>query len=171
VTSEWFPGEGRNADDEAFLAELRRLALSAGLADVGPDDTGTAIWEDETGAGWVVAWIRIPGLPRDADPQLQVGFNLNGREMESLVATWETHGFLLDNWDELSGFERDSVGAARRAFEWVSEQLCRPVVRLDWSRRWGPDRSEWLLADTGLMLWSEFASRRPSSVPRVTRLR
>ena len=96
TAAEWFPGEGRNADDEAFLAELRSHAAGRGLADVRPEDIGTSIYADDAEL-WVVAWLDVPRLDAgDAQPQLQVGFDLSDPGLEPLVATWETHGYLLD---------------------------------------------------------------------------
>ena len=130
MTSQWFPGEGRNADDEAFLAELRSLASVRGLADVRPEDTGTSIYAEQ----WVVARARVPRLPAGADVELQVGSGAGHPVVPPLVACWETHGFLLDQWEEVKGNESTSTELADRAFRWMSEQLERPVSRRDWPR-------------------------------------
>ena len=159
TASEWFPGEGRNADDEAFLAELRRLAARSGLVDVRPEATGTAVhkW------GWVVAWARVPGLEAgDADPQLQVGFDASDAGVPPLVATWETYGFLLDNWDELvaTGGAGTPVDMAGRAFDWLGTQVRRPVEVATWNRWHRRAVRMWRLADTGELITGDYASLR-----------
>jgi hypothetical protein len=134
VTSAWFPGEGRDPDDEAFLTELRARASTWGLADVSPEDT--FVVEDEW--GWLVACVSVPGLDAgDARPELQVGFVLARAGVPPLVATWETHGHLLGNWDELDLGTRSPTpaGMADRTFAWLDEQLRRPVELVTW-RTW-----------------------------------
>ena len=167
----WFPGEGRNADDEAFLSELRALTDASGLADVPSAATGVSIWRDPADRGWLVAWVRVPGLPEDADVQLQVGFDVSNPEVESLVACWETHGYLLDQWEAQSVPVQDPGAMAHQAFVWFQQQLRRPVVRLDFPRRWRSEVSEWRLADSGQVLWADPVFRQPKGEGRVTRLR
>ena len=172
TTSEWFPGEGRNADDEAFLTELRRLAARSGLADVRPEATGTEVhkW------GWLVVWAGVPRLEAgDADPQLQVGFDADAG-VSPLVATWETYGFLLDNWDELvpAGGAGPPVDMAGRAFDWLSRQVRRPVELATWNRWRRRAVRMWRLADTGELITGDYASfrlaeRRPPDLLRRLR--
>jgi hypothetical protein len=157
VTTKWFPGAGGTPEAEDFLSELRELAAAWGLADVRAGDTGTAAdrW------GWLVAWVRVPGLPAGpVDPQLQVGFGRTA-VVPPLVTTWETDGLLLDSWDDLdlSGFDPSPPGMARRAFQWFDEQLHRPVERLSWRTRRGATTSLWRLADGGEPIWWERAAR------------
>jgi hypothetical protein len=171
--SEWFPCEGRTADDQAFLTELRRLVARSGLADVRPEGTGTTVhtW------GWLVAWARVPGLEAgDADPQLQVGFGRSDGLVPPLVATWETHGFLLGNWDELvaAGRAGPPVAVAGQAFDWLSRQVRRPVELATWNRRRRKAVRLWRLADTGELITGDhagfrLAERRPPDL--VVRLR
>jgi hypothetical protein len=173
VTSEWFPGAGRNADDEVFLAELRALAESWGLADVRPEATAvrTHRW------GWLVVCARVPRLDAgDADPQLQVGFDLSDSATPPLVATWETDGFLLDSWNDLSHPSPTPTGMAEAASAWMGEQLRRPVERRTWETRRLRRRSTysaWFLADTERLLCQHPERlRSPRGVPEwVQRLR
>lgn len=172
VSSDWFLGEGRNADDEAFLAELRSLATDRGLVDVRPEDTWTSVYADDAEI-WLVAGLDVPGLDAgDAGPQLQVGFDLSDPAIEPLVACWETHGYLLDQWESLPARDATPRAMAARAFDWMAEQLGRPVLRRDWARLWRRDISEWVLGDTDQLLWSnQIFVHTLRGVPRVTRLR
>jgi hypothetical protein len=173
VVARWFPGEGGTPDGEAFLAELRGLAVAWGLADVRAQDTGTAAdrW------GWLVAWTRVPGLRDGRAVQLQVGLGQTALT-PPLVAAWETEGLLLDVWDELDlwGFDPSPSGMARRAFGWLDEQLRRPVEWRAWPARRPWTRSPyraWCLADTGELVCPQPRGREPPRRPpeRVERLR
>jgi hypothetical protein len=114
----WFPGEGRNADDEAFLGELRTLALHEGLADVRPEDT--TIHSTPEGAEPLILYFRVPGLPPSkADPTLQIGFSWSGSD-PFLVGTWEVHG------TDARGLRETSIRVVARA----AEAACR-VARVD----------------------------------------
>jgi hypothetical protein len=171
----WFPGEGRNADDEAFLGELRTLALHEGLADVRPEDT--TIHSTPEGAEPLILYFRVPGLPPSkADPTLQIAFSWSGSD-PFLVGTWEVHGYLLDLFDDIdtSGVERTPEAFARRAFEWLHEQLRRPVELHEWTVGSRPPRREWRLLDPEeplVLLRSGWPFRRRREEPdRVVRLR
>jgi hypothetical protein len=82
----WFPGEGRNPDDEAFLAELRRLAATSGLADATPADTRVYAWDA------LVVLVAIPKLQDlTARPMLEVV----SRGSQLMVGV-ETYDHLVD---------------------------------------------------------------------------
>ncbi|WP_448626331.1 hypothetical protein [Geodermatophilus sp. URMC 64] len=68
MASLWFPGEGRNEDDEAFLAELRACADARGLVDATPADSTLFTWEYV-----LVLLVEVPGLQGiPAKPTLEV---------------------------------------------------------------------------------------------------
>jgi hypothetical protein len=172
TTAEWFPGEGRRADDEAFLARLRSRAGAEGLVDVVPEST----WALEA-SGITAACVRPPGLPvgRPA-PVLQVGLARPARE-RILLGAWETWGYVLDLPEiiDITHVSPTPEGLADRAFRWLVEQLGRPVERLEWtSGRW-PPRIELRLRhpDEPLALQrSGWPFRRRRAAPnRVVRLR
>ena len=158
MASEWFPGDGRAPEGEAFLAELRVRATAWGLADVRAEDSGTA--RDRW--GWLVAWVRVPGLRAGAAGlQLQAGLGLTAAT-PPLVAAWAADGALLDCWEELDPFPYDCspTGRSHRAYDWFGEQLRRPVERLCWRTRRHGTTSLLRLADSGDPIWAEPAARR-----------
>ena len=175
TAAEWFPGEGRNAEEEAFLAELRALAAQQGLPDVRPDDT-TLHASPGDGEPLILSFS-VPGLPpTKADPTLQVGFSLSWSE-PFLAGTWEVYGYLFDLFEDIdiAGVERTPEAFARRAFEWLHEQLRRPVELHEWTSGPWPPRMEWRLQDPDeplVLLRSGWPFRRRRGTPdRSVRLR
>ena len=172
MSREWFPGEGRHADDEAFLARLRTRAAAEGVADA---DAGSS-WAGDAG-GLVAACVRVPGAPVEGvAPDLQVGL---ARDTTGwvLVGQWSTSDHVLDlpQSIDISDLSRTPEGLADRAFEWLVGQLARPVERLEWTAgRWSP-RIELRLGDPDELLAlpsSGWPFRRRRGEPdRVTRLR
>jgi hypothetical protein len=162
----------------ARRSEILRCSHAAGrgLADVRPEDTGTSIYANDAEL-WVVAWLDVPRLDAgDAQPQLQVGFDLSDPGLEPLVATWETHGYLLDAWRSwnLGARPHTPAGMAARAFDWLEQQLQRPAELAEWRTWRGKSTRMWRPSDTGQSICCDFASwklqdRRPAD--SVTRLR
>lgn len=185
MTSEWFRGAGRSAVEDAFLGQLRRRAATSGLLDVEPAATHVHVLGDIP----LVVCVKVPGMA-DADGQvaLQVGWDAAASDDPLFVGEWTgEHDFVIDGWDQVdidvTGVEPTPGQMADRAFEWLTDQLRHPVVRLDWDSGTGSPRSEWYLADTGRRLWEDGFRRRrslrrpwrrvdPRPEPdRVTRLR
>ena len=185
TASEWFPGEGRNAEEEEFLAQLRAQAVARGLADVLPPATHSHAWTDVP----LVVCAMVPGMSDgDGDVALQVGWAAAEPAGPLFVGEWNgEHDYLIDGWDRVDihvpGTEATPARMADLAYEWLVEQLRHPVVRLDWDSGTGSPRSEWYFADSGRRLWDDGFRRRrslrrpwrwvdPRPEPdRVTRLR
>ena len=141
------PGEVR------YLSRLDSL-LSAALAGrVDPSEVGSIQY------GGVLMWLAVPGVPDGESPvisnQLQV---LNNAQL--LGAYWGcSHPW--DDYDE-QDLEHLSVpvsdvapeDAAKRAAQWLTAQLRRPLVRQEWDRRGGSAARRWVLTDTGRVLGS-----------------
>ena len=167
MTSPWFPGKGRTAEDEAFLTALRSAADEHGLVDATPADTTLVTWEDT-----VVVLVRVPGL-QDGDerPTLEVVHELPGPRLSCGVETW---GHVADSYEpmDLTGVDRTPSALGAHAFEWFTAQLRRPVERAAW-RTWRGERSLLRFADDGeLIEWDLAAHRRRDQPPdHVVRLR
>jgi hypothetical protein len=169
MTSEWFAGDGRDENEEVFLAELRGCAETHGLLDATPEDTALHVWD---GAA-LFAVIALPGLQDDAvKPVLEVAARFAGEP--GLMCGVETHGYLADAYDlmDLAGVDRTPRALGRHAFEWFTQQLRRPVERATWTT-WLGTRSLIRFVDDGeLISWDVAAHRRRDRVPdRVVRLR
>jgi hypothetical protein len=172
TTSEWFPGEGRNAEEDTFLAEFRLLAEAGGLVDLRPEDTEVIA----LGAFRpLVLCARVPRLPVEpARPTLQVGFEWHSDDPPFLVGTWESWGYLLDQFEDIdiSEVEPTPGQLSRRAFEWMASQLRRPVEQRTWQRHFGRQSMEWRLSDTDELItwggsWLPWARKAPSRVERL----
>ena len=166
TASEWFPGEGRNADDEAFLSELRACAEDRGLVDATPQDTSLHVWESA-----LVALVAVPRLQEiPAQPTLEIVSDL--RRGPDLMCGWETDGYLTDSCDplDLTGVEPTPRALARHAFGWFEAELRRPVERVTW-RTWRGERSLVRYADTREPVWGHLSrrlrDRHPVSVVRL----
>jgi hypothetical protein len=171
VTSEWFPGEGRDADHAAFLAQLRNRARQDGLVDVTSEET--AVFISSTGYSDLVVGVRPPGLPSTGPaPVLQAGYTDDDGSFY-LLGGWETFGFVLDppTRYELADPAATPVDLADSTFEWLTEQLRRPVRRLEFPTLIGGVQVRWQFADTseGLCRTGPWLRRRrwPTQVTQV----
>ena len=172
MTPDWFPGEGRHADDEAFLARLRARAAAAGVGDA---EVGSS-WAGDAG-GLVAACVRVPGAPVEGvAPDLQVGL---ARDTTGwvLLGQWALSDHVLDLPEtiDIDHVPRTPEGLADRAFDWLVGQLARPVERLEWTSGHRPPRIELRLRDPDELLALPRSGwpfrRRPGEPERVTRLR
>jgi hypothetical protein len=171
LTSEWFPGEGRDADHEAFLARLRNRARQADLVDVMPEET--AVLSSSTGSSDLVVGVRPPGLPvTGPTPVLQAGYTDDDGAVY-LLGGWETFGFVLDPPSVYEAADRAATPAdlADSTFEWLTEQLRRSVHRLEFPALIGRVQVRWQFADTSDELcrtgsWLR-RRRRPTQVTQV----
>lgn len=167
----WFPGPGRDADHDAFLARLRESASREGLVDVAPGDTAVLI--SVTGYSDLVVGVRAPGLPTAGpEPMLQAGYSHDEGTLY-LEGAWSTHGYVLD---PPTLFEPAPPGAspvdlADGAFGWLTQQLRRPVERLEFPTLVGRPQQRWRFADTGEELCRTGGRprrrRRPTNVLQV----
>jgi len=166
MTSLWFPGGGRTEDDEAFLAALRAAADEHGLIDATPAGTGLHPWGHA-----LAVLVPLPGLQRTkAAPTLEVIASLQSGS--GLLCGVETYGHEADSCGDmdLGDVERTPGALGRRAFDWLSGQLRRPVERATW-RTWRGERSAVRFADDGELICSDLL-RRPRRPPdRVDPLR
>ena len=167
MTSPWFPGEGRTADDEAFLAALRSAADEHGLVDANPAGTGCAAWDDA-----LVLTVEVPAVQdTKGKPVLEILLT-RGAEPE-LRGGVETHGWLTENAEPLDALagERTPAALGQHAFDWFTTQLRRPVERATWRTRLG-ERTVVRFADDGEPLWGATPRRlRGRSPHHVVRLR
>jgi hypothetical protein len=93
MTAEWFAGRGRNAADEAVLAEIRRHVARTGLVDVRPEDTKGCAPKDQP----LVLIVQVPGLQEvRGRPELQPGVDPEDRSAACLLGAWEIGGFVPD---------------------------------------------------------------------------
>lgn len=171
TTSEWFPGEGRNADDEAFLARLRARAADDGLVDAERESS----WAGDAG-GILAVCVRAPGLPMDGPaPMLQVGLDLGDPERGALLlGAWETWDYVLDvpRVIAIDDVPHTPEGLADRAYEWLHAQLSRPVERREWKAFLGRPRSQWRFADDGeVICWTGSRLRRRGAPDRWEKVR
>jgi hypothetical protein len=168
VTEEWFPGGGRNPDDEAFLVEMRALADRSGLVDVDPEATAVIRLPDV-----LALQVQPPGLPTSGPaPMLRLGFDLSDEDA-FLVGGWETWAYVLDDADDIdvAGIEHTAPALAVRAHRWFVEQLSRPVERATWRSLIGPPRCHYRLADTGELICATGSLLRYPGPPSVERVR
>ena len=173
VTAQWFPGRGRDAGEDAVLAEIRRQVARSGLADVGPERTAASVLTDQP----LVLTVQVPGLARvPSRPELQVGLDPEEDTDACLLGAWETWGWVLDVGTRVLGSPngRSPAALATSARRWLEQQLARPVEHVQWDVRCGRARSAWRFADDGELLAQErgvdrLQRRRPPD--RVTRLR
>ena len=94
TAARWFAGEGRDAEHEAFLAQLRTRAEHEGLVDVAERDTRVLI--SSSGYSELVVGVRPPGFPATGPaPVLQVGYTDDDGRLY-LLGGWETFGVVLD---------------------------------------------------------------------------
>jgi hypothetical protein len=164
VASQWFPGAGRNAEDEQFLAGLRSGVEVAGLVDVTPDGTTLLVWETA-----LVVLVEIPCLQdAEARPTLEIVWSLEPDP--TLMCGCETYGYVADSYDamDLAGVERTPSALGRHASGWFAAQLRRPVEELVWST-WRGERSLVRFADDGEPIWWDSGAwrrqeRRPDRV-------
>ena len=171
MTSEWFPGPSRDAHHEAFLARLREHARRDGLVDAAPRDTAVLI--SVTAFSDLVVGVRAPNLPTTGpEPMLQAGYGDDDGTLY-LEGAWRTHGVVLDPPDlyEPAPPGASPVELADGAFEWLTQQLHRPVDVLEFPTLVGRPQERWRFADTGEELcrtgsWLR-RRRRPESVRRV----
>jgi hypothetical protein len=172
TTARWFAGEGRDAEHEAFLAQLRTRAEHDGLVDVAPRDTRVLI--SSSGYSDLVVGVRPPGLPATGPaPVLQVGYtDDDGRSY--LLGGWETFGVVLDPATHYEAADPVATPAdlADSAFEWLAEQLRRSVHRLEFPTLIGPVQMRWQFSDTSEELCRTGAWLRRRRIPdRVCQLR
>ena len=167
MTSEWFPGKGRDADDEAFLAELRGCAETRGLVDANPEDTTLHVWEHT-----LIVLVAVPGLQDLTEkPTLEVICDPHSGPPSMMVGC-ETDGYVADAYEELdlAGAELTPPGLARSAFGWFDAQLRRPMEKAIW-RSWWRERCVVRFADTGEPVWERLdhrlRGRPPASVVRL----
>ena len=167
TAAEWFPGKGRHAEDEAFLAELRACADARGLVDATPDDTTLYVWEYA-----LVVLVAVPRLQNGPEqPALEVVYD--PRRGSELMCGWETYNHLADSYDpmDLAGVERTPGALARHAFGWFEAELRRPIEKATWRAWWG-DRSLVRYADTREPVWGRLPKRLSGRSPdRAARLR
>lgn len=172
VSSDWFSGEGHDADHQAFLTRLRDRARHDGLEDAEPGDTQVLIASPSTRD--VVVGVRAPGLPTTGpEPLLQAGFARDDQGIPYLMGAWESFGFVLDPptfWEPADPGASPS-DLADRVFEWLTEQLRRPVELWEFPALLGRAQKHWRFADTGELLcrsggWFR-RGRRPLQVLRV----
>jgi len=148
MAAQWFPGEGRNADDETFLSRLRTRARKEGLVDVSPEET--AVLVSSTGYSDLVISVRPPGLPVTGPaPVLQAGYTDDDGHLY-LLGGWETFGFVLDppTFFEPAPPAATPADLADSAFDWLAEQLRRPVRQLEFPALVGGVQVRWQFADT-----------------------
>jgi hypothetical protein len=175
VASEWFPGKGRNEDDEAFLARLRQRADDEGVGDALPEDTAVAEWwEDED----LVPCVEVRRLGTDeARPTIQACIQRWDEGEPRLVTAWETYGHLLDaqGLDPMPTGELSPVGRADVVFNWLVDQLRRPVELWAWDSRWRRTARMWRLADDGNVICADPRAyqlvNRGRTPDRISRLR
>ena len=172
MTANWFAGRGRNAADEAVLAEIRRRVARVGLVDVRPEQTRASVTED----GALVLIVKVPGLEDVyGHPELQVGVEPSEDPVETcLIGAWETWGFVLDAGLEILDYpDRSPAGLATGALHWLEEQLRRPVDCLEWDVWPRRTKRAWRFADDELLNWESGAGilRRRRDPDRVVRLR
>lgn len=164
MPSPWFPGAGRNAPDEFFLASVRAEVDVVGFADATPEHTSLHVWDTA-----LVLLVEIPGLQDSkASPTLEVICGL--QRAPTLMCGCETYGYLADIYEEmdLSGVERVPSALGRAAAGWFGNQLRRPVEELIWST-WRGERSLVRFADTAETIWWDVGTwrrrdRRPDRV-------
>jgi hypothetical protein len=171
MTFESFPGNGRDEDDEAFLAELRACAEARGLVDATPKDTLLLVWESALVA--LVEVSRLQDIP--AKPTLEVVSDI--RRSPELWSGWETYGYLTDADEkmDLTEVELTPRALARHAFGWFQAQLRRPVEQHGWTSGPWPPRVEVRLREPDELLDVRRSGwpfrRRRSSPDRLVRLR
>ena len=168
MTDGWFPGEGQSPDEQTFLAEVRRLAATAGLVDATPADTTLHVWD-----GALVLLVDPPGL-RDCpvEPVLEVVAHLGATPL--LGSGWETNGYLADAFEpmDLDGVARKPDALACLAHGWLAAELRRPLERATWRSRWGGASTLVRYADSGQPVWGHLSRRQRNRPPdEVTRLR
>lgn len=164
VVSPWFPGAGRDAEDESFLASLRAEVGAVGLADATPENTSLHVWDTA-----LVLLVEIPGLQdAEACPTLEVVCNL--QRVPTLMCGCETYGYLAETYDEmdLAGVERLPSALGQQAARWFTDQLRRPVEEIIWFT-WRGERSLVRFADTAEPIWWDSGAwrrrnRRPDKV-------
>ena len=168
MRDDWFPGDGRNDEEQAFLTELRSLATTNGLVDATPADTTLHVWE-----GTLVVLVDPPRLRScPMEPTLEVVVHLGPTPF--LASGWETNGYLADACDpmDLHEVERSPHAFARVAYDWLDAELRRPLEEATWRSRWGGTVSLVRYADTGEPVWGHLSRRQRNRPPdEVTRLR
>ena len=148
----WFGGaEGRNADEVAFLAELRRLAALWDAPELDPEDDTSA----EVLLAPLFIGLDVPGVTAARD-NLQLAYWTGAESW--LTGEWGT-GYLLDAHDGNSSeclTVRDVQATpeefARVAADWMLGQLGRPLVREDWLSGNVPHATRWRFTDNGHVL-------------------
>ena len=156
----WFGGaEGRNAEEVAFLAELRRLAALWDVPDLNPEDDTTA----EVFLNPLFIGLDVPGVTAARD-NLQLGYWTGVGSW--LSGEWAT-GYFLDDHNGNSpecltvrGVKATPEEFARFAADWMLAQLLRPLVQEDWLSGNVPHATRWRFTDTGHVLARDGLSLR-----------
>lgn len=170
MTAEWFAGYGRNAADEAVLAEIRRQVDQTGLVDVRPEGTKASVPEGQS----LVLRVQAPGLEDvRSHPELQVG--VEPSEEICLVGAWETWGFVLDAGLEILDYPaRTPSGLATGALQWLGQELRRSIERHEWDVWPFRTRRLWRFADDDELLacdWGAGLLHRRRTPDRVLPVR